>query len=111
MLGTTAGLGPGFRYYDEWPVAAGLLQPGVQPSAEIAEGMKANAQAVKLYLNPTPQSDLDMQPWNITSADSAADFFDSMRTKVCGKGAERRAKRVYLINLRGHFQHMGYLHR
>ena len=75
-------LGPGFKYYDEWQMAAGLLRPGVQhaykdnqlactPSKqctpkEVKEMGKDKTRHTAM--KPHIQNELKEEPWNMVSS-------------------------------------------
>ena len=112
-------LGAGFKYYDEWPSAAGLLRRGAQWTPEeyaalLAEAREGTREAGKgdqvVTLRPAEQSELDTTPWNMTAARAKA-WVQQLRREVCGEGPLKEVRSAVVARVQGHFQHASYFER
>jgi hypothetical protein len=75
-------LGPLFKYYDEWPMAAGLLKSGVQHETSVAHRLINEMHAIGV--KPHFQDELSTHPWNMTD-DAARKWVEDLRNVGCSK--------------------------
>jgi hypothetical protein len=75
-------LGPLFKYYDEWPMAAGLLKSGVQHETSVAHRLINEMHAIGV--KPHFQDELSTHPWNMTD-DAARKWVEDLRKVGCSK--------------------------
>jgi hypothetical protein len=100
-------LGPGFKYYDEWQMAASLLRPGLQYTPDVAESLlREIAEKFVVVVKPHFQDELNPAPWNLTDA-KAAGWVRELRHQVCPDDGSQLA----VLRIQGHFQHGSFYRR
>lgn len=103
-------LGPRFKYYDEWQMAASLLRPGLQYTPDAAEPLlREKNEKFAVVVKPHFQDELNPTPWNLTDA-KAAGWVRELRQQVCPPGDDD-GDRLAVLRIQGHFQHGSFYRR